>query len=102
MTDIATEDVFSEIVSMESVQICFVLGFLNGLEVCAADIGNAYLYGRTEEKVYIVAGSKFGPELVGKRLLIIKVLYGLKSSSTRFHEHLSSTLIAMGYKPSKA
>ena len=35
-------------------------------------------------------------------LLIDKALYGLKSSSARFHEHLSATLISMGYKPSKA
>jgi hypothetical protein len=35
-------------------------------------------------------------------LLIDKALYGLKSNSARFHEHLSATLISMGYKPSKA
>ena len=75
---------------------------LNGLDVCAGDIGNAYLYGKTKEKVYIIAGPEFGKKLQGKRLLIDKALYGLKSSSARFHEHLSATLLSMGFKPSKA
>src|SRR5207253_9041451 len=102
MTDPASEDVFSGVVNLETVRICFVLAILNKLEVIAGDIGNAYLYGRTKEKVYIVAGPEFGPALFGRKLIIVKVLYGLNSSSARFHEHLSSTLIKMGYKPSKA
>ncbi len=70
--------------------------------VCAGDIGNAYLNGQTREKLYIIAGPEFGPELEGKRLIIDKALYGLKSSSARFHEHRSQTLKKMGYSPSKA
>ena len=102
MTDPTSDDVFSGVVNMETVRICFVLGILNQLEVCAGDIVNAYLYGRTKEKVYIVAGPEFGEALMGKKLIIVKALYGLKSSSARFHEHLSATLTKMGYKPSKA
>src|SRR5688572_33174401 len=102
MTDPSNEDIFSGVVSMETVRICFTLAKLNGLEVCAGDIGNAYLYGKTKEKVFIIAGPEFGAELKGKTLIIHKALYGLKSSSARFHEHLSKTLLSMGYKPSKA
>src|SRR3982751_4185006 len=87
---------------METVRICFTLARLNELEVCAGDIGNAYLYGKTKEKVFIIAGPEFGDKLLGKRLIIDKALYGLKSSSARFHVHLSDTLLSMGYKPSKA
>ena len=75
---------------------------MNGLKVCAADIGNAYLNGRTREKVYVIAGPEFGPEIRGKRMIIDKALYGLKSSGARFHEHLSAKLRKMGYRPSKA
>src|SRR5687768_560198 len=35
-------------------------------------------------------------------MIIFKSLYGLKTSSARFHEHLSEKLILMGYVPSKA
>ena len=69
--------------------------------MCAGDVGNAFLYGKTREKVYVVAGEEFG-EHKGKRMVIDKSLYGLKSSGARFHEHLSIRLKRMGYKPSKA
>ena len=52
--------------------------------------------------MFIIAGPEFGPKLRGKRLLVFKALYGLKSSSARFHEHLSVTLRKLGYRPSKA
>ena len=50
------------------------------------DIGNAYLEAFTQEKVYIVAGEDFGPELEGHTLLIDKALNGLRTSGERFHE----------------
>ena len=60
------------------------------------------MYGTTKERVYIIAGPEFGPELQGKRMIIERSLYGLKSSAARFHEHLSATLKSLGFKPSKA
>src|SRR5688500_19342803 len=56
MTDPPDEEIFSGVVSMETVRICFTLAKLNGFEVCAGDIGNAYLYGETKENVFIIAG----------------------------------------------
>ena len=92
MTETPKEDIFSGVISMEAVRLGFVLADLNGLLVCAGDIGNAFLYGITKEKVYFIAGPEFGPELQGKRLIIEKSLYGLKSSAAQFHEHLAATL----------
>ena len=100
--DVPREDVFSGVASMEAVRLGFLLAKMNGLKVCAGDVGNAFLYGSTKEKVYVIAGPEFGPELEGKRMLIDKSLYGLKTSSARFHEHLSVKLKKMGFKPSKA
>ncbi|MEM7375623.1 MAG: reverse transcriptase domain-containing protein, partial [Bacteroidota bacterium] len=96
------EDRFSGVVTMDGVRIGFVLAMLNGLLVCAGDVGNAFLYGTTREKVYIVAGPEFGPNLAGKRLLIVKSLYGLASSAARYHEHCSIILTKQGFKPSYA
>ena len=96
------EDVFSGVVSMEAVRLGFILAEMNDLLVCAGDVGNAFLYGKTKEKVFIVAGPEFGPELAGKRLIIDKSLYGLKTSAARFHEHLSVKLRKMGFFPSRA
>jgi len=75
---------------------------MNNLMVCAANIGNAFLYGKTSEKVYAVAGPEFGPEMQGKRLVINKSLYGLKSSAAWFHEHLLVKLCKLKFQPSKA
>ena len=73
---------------------------MKGLKACAADIGTAFLYGTTREKCFIVAGKEFGP-LQGKKLVIHKGLYGLRSSAARFHEHLAKNIRDMGFKPSK-
>ena len=100
--DVPREEVFSGVVSMEAVRLGFILAHLNGLQVCAGDIGNAFLNRRTREKVYIIAGPEFGPALEGKRMLVDRSLYGLKTSAARFHEHCSAKLRKMGFKPSKA
>ena len=44
MTDPASEDVFSGVVNMETMRICFVLAIMNKFKVVAGDIGIAYLY----------------------------------------------------------
>jgi hypothetical protein len=79
---------------MDTVRIGFFLGDLYGLSCCACDIGKAFLYGKTKEKVYITAGPEFGANLHGKNLIIDKSLYGLKTSAARFHEHLSKSLLS--------
>jgi hypothetical protein len=72
------------------------------LSIIAADIGNAYLYAKTNEKVYTILGEEYGPAIANKVLVFDKCLYGLKTSGARFHEHLSDTLRDLGFKPSKA
>ena len=101
-TEQPKDDIFSGVVGLESVRLTFLITQMNGLQVCATDIGNAFLYGQTREKVYIKAGREFGAAIAGQPLIIDKGLYGLRSSSARFHEHLSRKLLSMDYKPSKA
>jgi hypothetical protein len=74
---------------MDTVRIRFFLGDLYGLSCCACDIGNAFLYGKTKEKVYMTAGPEFGANLHGKKLIIDKSLYGLKTSASRIYDYLS-------------
>ena len=63
---------------------------------------NAFLNGYTKEKIYIVAGPEFGPVLAGRVLIIVRSLYGLRTSAARFHEHLTDNLWKLGFHPSKA
>ena len=96
------DDIYSGVIGMDTVRIGFALGDLNGLKCCAGDVGNAYLNSYTKEKIYLIAGPEFGPELAGKTLVIVKALYGLRTSAARFHEHLTDTLRKLGFTPSKA
>lgn len=66
------DDICSGFVSIEGVRLGFILVDTNNLKVCAADIGNAFLYRKTYEKVYIIAGPKFSPKLQEKPLIINK------------------------------
>ena len=82
---------------MDTVRLGFILGDLNDLKCCAGDVGNAFLNGYTHEKYFIIAGPEFGPKLEGKRLIIYKAIYGLKSSAARFHESLSVKLLKLDF-----
>jgi hypothetical protein len=86
---------------MKTIRYCMQVAAINNLQVCAADVGNAFLYGKTREKVYVIAGPEFGKD-AGKRMIIDKGLYGLQTSGARFHEHLSAKLRTLGFVPSKA
>jgi hypothetical protein len=97
----AKEDIYSGVVRMDTVRIGLFLGGLYGLSCCECDIGNSFLYGKTREKVYIDAGPEFGTNLHGKKLIIDKSLYESKTSTARFHEHLSESLLRLGFKKTK-
>jgi hypothetical protein len=95
------EDIYSGVVCMDTVRIGFFLGELYGLSCYAFDIGNAFLYGKTKEKIYITSGPEFGVNLHSAHLIIDKSLYGLKTSAARLHEHLSESLLRLGCKTTK-
>ena len=57
---------YAGVVSRESVRITFTYAALNDLDVCMADIRNAYLQSPTSQKHYIICGPEFGLENVGK------------------------------------
>ncbi len=79
MTEIPKESCYSGVVSLCSLCIITFLAELNDLELMAGDISNAYLTAYTKEKLYVIAGKEFG-ELEGHVLIIVKALYGLRTS----------------------
>jgi hypothetical protein len=100
-TEVPRESTYSSVVSRDSVRIAFLLAALNDLEVVAADIQGAYLYADTTEKVYTIAGSEFGSN-AGRPAIIVRALYGLRSSGARFRSHLAASLRDMHFTMSKA
>jgi hypothetical protein len=101
LTDIPLESVYSGVVSLRGIRLVIFLAELNGLETWSTDIGNAYLESYTKEKVGIKAGPEFG-ELAGHTLIIVKALYGLRSSGLRWHEKFADCLRDEGYSPCRA
>ena len=93
---------FAGVVSRESVRIAFTYAALNKLDVCVADIKNAYLQAPSSEKHYIICGTEFGVENFGKRALIRRALYGGKSSGSDFWKHLRSCMLHLNFKSCKA
>jgi hypothetical protein len=82
---------YAGVVSRESIQIAFTYAALNNVDICAANIRNAYLQqAPSSQKDYIVYGAEFGIENVGKVALIHRALYGGKSAGKDFRNHLRS------------
>ena len=79
--DVPPHLIYLSVASRESVRIGLLLATLNGLEISACDIGNAYLNASNRGKVYMIVGEeRFGAQYEGKRDVIVKALYGLKSA----------------------
>ena len=102
MTDPPKESTYSSVVSRDSVRIAFTMAALNGLDVMSADVQNAYLNAPTKEKCYTIAGLEFGSVNAGRPVMIVRALYGLKSSGARWRDHMAATLRDGGYKGCQA
>ena len=63
---------YSSVVSRKTVRIAFLLAALNDLDICAADVGNAYLNTDCAERIYTMVGKEFGPSLQSKELIVSK------------------------------
>jgi len=102
-TDTPTQT-YSSVVSRDSVRIAFLLAGLNGLDIKACDIGNAYLNATNREKIWFKAGKEFR-ENAGKVVIIERALYGLKSSGAAWRSMLKKFLTGkdngMGFTPTK-
>ena len=103
VTDPPSSITYASVVSRESVRIAFLLAALNGLDIMAADIGNAYLNTPVRERIYIICGTEFGPEFKGRKAKIVKALYGLKSSGAAWRSFLSECLHeSLSFTPCRA
>ena len=100
-TETPTSLTDSTVLSRDSVRIILLATALNGLQVMACDIPNAYLTANCCEKTWTFAGPEFGSEC-GQPMIIRKALYGLKSSGVAFRAHLAETLHDIGFKSTKA
>jgi hypothetical protein len=101
VTDDLDEDLYSGVVNLETVRLALLTATIFKLKVTAADVGSAYIQAYTNEKVFVIAGPEFG-SLQGRRMLVVKALYGLKSSGAMWHRKLADNLRGYGFRPCKA
>ena len=101
MTTAPTSITYSSVVSRDSVRIALTVAALNGLDILACDIQNAYLTAKCREKIWTIAGPEFGGEQ-GSMMLVKMALYGLKSSGAAFRSKLAGVLYDLQYTPTKA
>jgi len=93
--------VYSSVVSRDSIRIAFLVAGLNGLELKAADVTNAYLNAPTKEKIWFVGGLECG-EGHGKVCVLTRALYGLRGSGNAWRSFFSKTLEQMNFESTKA
>ena len=83
---------YAGVVSRESVRNAFTYAALNELDVCMADIRNAYLQSPTSQRHYIIFGPEFGMENIGKVAIMHREVYGRKTSERDFRNDLRSCM----------
>ncbi len=96
MTGAPTIMTYASVVSREIIRIALTPAALNDLEVKAADILNAYISAPIKEKVWCALGPEFCPDS-GKSAIIVRPLYGLKSTSAALHAHLADCIWHLSY-----
>ena len=82
----------SSVVSRDSVRLAFLIAALNGLDIMACDVTNAYLNAPCREKIWFVGGKDTGQDF-GKVLIVTRALCGLKSSGLAWRSMLSKTIV---------
>ena len=100
-TDPPKDSTYASVVSRDSVRLFFLLAALNDVDVLACDVQNAYINATTKEKIWFRGGDEMGSDK-GKVIVIVRALYGLKSSSARWREHMAQTLRNGGFMSCKA
>ena len=98
LIDTLDHDIYSTTVKSISVKLLQVIAHKSNLEILCGDIGNAYVNAYTNEKVYAIAGKEFGKAIKGSIVIIVRALYGLRTSSKCWHAHLADTLRGFNFK----
>ena len=81
----------------EIFRVALALSALNDVEVKISDIQNTYLTPPCLEKIWTTLGSELGTDLLGKKSLVVRALYGIKSACASFRNHLTECTINLGY-----
>ena len=82
----------ASVVSQDNFRIALTLAALNDLDFKTYYIHNAYLTSPFSEKIWTTLGSELGPDLAGKKALVVRVFNGLKYAGASFRNHLAECM----------
>ncbi len=91
----------ASVVSRETVRIALTMTAFNALKVMTADVMNAYITAPNNENIWTLLGPKFGKDN-GRKAIVVRALYGLKSAGVAFRSHLANCMRQLGYESNKA
>ena len=66
MTEAPSSITYTGVVAHDSVRLAFLIAALNGLDILACEMGNAYLNAHCCEKIWFLGGTEVGTEQQGK------------------------------------
>ena len=80
-TDPHASITYSRVISIDSVRLDFTITDINYIDIWAYGIGNTYLNEKLREKIWMKASTEFENDK-GKVMIVIRAMYGLKSSGS--------------------
>ena len=98
MTTAPAAVTYASVVSRETFRIALKLADINDLEVKCGDALNSYITAPVKEKIWTYLGPEHGND-EGKKAIIARSLYGLKSSGDAFRAHICECIAALGCRP---
>ena len=78
---------YPSVVSRETVHISLIISALNDLQVKCGDVLNAYITAPVVDLKWTTLGPEFGDDQ-DKTAIVVRALYGLKSSGAALCKHL--------------
>ena len=99
--DALDHDIYSTTFKSISVKLLQVITHKANLEILCGNISNAYVNAYTNKKVYAITRDEFGKAMKRSIVIIVRALYGLRTSSECWHAHLANTLRSFNFKPTR-
>ncbi|GJZ81442.1 putative ribonuclease H-like domain-containing protein, partial [Tanacetum coccineum] len=96
------EEVFAPVARIEAIRLFLAYASFMGFLVYQMNVKGAFLYGTTEEEVYVTQPQGFkDPDHPNKVYKVVKALFGLHQAPRAWYETLANYLLSNGFKRGK-